>query len=236
MAFYEKAWKQACHEGRAPKWQYKDIPGAYYDFGEALVSHQPFLDWSVRREIDAVLKDFGPFETAWQTYCQEESNRRAGAYYDYSTRRDDYGDDGGAGEMQTEVLEDTLNNRAARYEWVRRRVTERLDLLKAEIRAAACLPDCEWRAKHPVIGVYSRSLNAVLPLRGVVLAFCPKCHEPLKEGDVFRSPSMGGAWALKCPACRLADVVERAEKEHGRSASLIPFTDIPLRDVLKGIA
>lgn len=236
MAFYEKAWKQACHEGRAPKWQYQDIPGAYVDFGDALVSHQPFLDFCVRREIATVLDNFGPFEAAWQAYCQEESSRRAGAYYDYSIRQHADGDDGGAGEMQTEVLEGTLNSREARYEWVRRRVTERLDLLKAEIRLAAAAPDCEWRTKHPVIGVYSRALNAVLPLRGVVLAFCPKCHEPLKAGDVFQSPSMGGAWALKCPACRLADTVEHAEREHGRSMSVIPFTDVPLRDVLKAMA
>src|SRR3990172_11227798 len=125
MAFDERAWKQACHEGRAPKWQYKDVQGAYHDFGEALVSHQSFLDWYVRRQIEAVLADFGPFEKAWQAFCQEESNRRAEAYYQYAEARNGYDDGDGASEVQTATLADTLNDRAARHEGGRRRVTER---------------------------------------------------------------------------------------------------------------
>lgn len=229
MSFDVQAWQQAKRENRAPQWRFKDLDGVHHTFGDALANHAPFLDYYVRKGVEEILADFRPFEEAWRQHGFEagQAEYRATLSYGQVGRHE--------AERRAETVQrEILNDVGARAAWVRARLLDRIEDLKAEIRSEAAKPDCPWRASHPVEGVYSRGRNLVLPL--VALGgFCPKCHEPLTRAEDVKGPARtGDGWAMACPACRSTGRIDDLEDRHGHRFHLLPFTDIPLRDFVHG--
>lgn len=235
MAFDRKAWQEAVRQGTAPRYQFEGIQAVHCEFADALISHQPFMDHYIRTVIEEILEpqNFRHYREAWVKYVEDVAHQQASEY----DRRGDWNDPDGASERYDQIREEMFESTEQLAEWVRTRVVEKGygDLCK-EIRSKIEDRDDEaeaWRKWHPVIGVFSRGLQAAIPFENVV-GFCPRCHETLTERALFRSSTLGG-WGMECPACRVRDGVDRLEDQCGRRFDTLPFSDTPLRDVIAAV-
>lgn len=223
MSFDVKAWTEAKRFGLAPKYLFDGIAGAHESFGDAILSHQPFLDLKVREAVVRILEHFEPFEKAWRTHVNQVVGERC---EQYQKRTDD---SEGAWQQWNDASQDLLNDQAYRAEWVRQQVLVNIEHIKADVREAAKRPDFRFRDKHPAQAVWLRARNHPLPLTDLV-GFCPKCHEGLQREDIFRQQ----AWQMNCPACRTRGAIDEIERRPGAwPFHVLPFTDYPLRELVK---
>lgn len=232
MALDRQAWLQAVRDGTAPKYHYRGINGAYHLFANALIAHKAFMDYYIASIVDEMIdpNNFSDdLRDAWIKHVERVAEQEAITF----DRRTDGEESDRASEIYEELKEQLLNNRDELVEWVRTRVVERWEALEREIRRKVEANDADaetWRQWHPPTGIYCRGKSCVIPLDQLV-GFCPKCHEPLTKGAVFPSESSGG-YAMQCTSCRVSNGIDQLEDRYGHAFHLMPFTNIPLRDVI----
>jgi hypothetical protein len=228
MAFDQKAFEEAVYSRSAPLWKYRGIEGCFETFGDALASFRPFVDYVVRETVVDLLRNFPKLEQAWRTFVHR---RGVDITQQYLRATGDYQDEEAWNDMH-ETEETLLNDHRARARWVTRQVNERLFEIRAEIKVKSNMPGGEYydqRDTYPLEGCFSRSGKYVLPMNHIA-GFCPKCIEPLQR-DVLVEYAPG-EFSLRCPACRIDGQLSQLEYEFGRWFGCLPFTDVPISDVV----
>lgn len=231
MRFDRRAWHQAKQEGLAPRYQFQGIAGAFTTLADALISSQVFMNHYVNGYIDELLNDFAPLRSHWIKFCEKVATEQAESY---ERKTDDYD---GAHERYENILDDLVNNRRERREWIRTRILESKSELDQEIRDKCDANDADaedWRRWHPPIGIFSRGRNCCIPVDHCK-GFCPKCHEVLTDRDVWPDKRRQ-SWMQNCPACRTADAIDTLEDRFSHPFHCIPFTDLSINDWRDGIA